>query len=85
MIDQNLVSSTNDPDIGQIDMKIAELTKQVAVDEEAIRVAENELKAFNSMMSLEEASSELKKVLQVKYLYTFRYSCMYYIHICQLG
>ncbi len=57
-----MISSSNDPDITQMDSRIFELTKQVAEDSDVISKAEKELKLLNSTLSIEEASTQLTTV-----------------------
>lgn len=60
VVDQDLVSSPNDPDLVQMDSKIAELTRQIAEDQGVIKQAESELKTLNSTLSIEELSAQLE-------------------------
>lgn len=57
-----MVSSPNDPDLVQMDSKIAELTRQIAEDQGVIKQAESELKTLNSTLSIEELSAQLEMV-----------------------
>ena len=61
-INQDLVSSPDDLNIPEIDAKITELTRKNAEDEAFIKKAESELKILNSMLSVAEATSQLKMV-----------------------
>lgn len=62
VIDQDLVSSPNDPDLAQMDSKIAELTRKIAEDQGVIKQAEAELKTLDSTLSIEDASAQLETV-----------------------
>lgn len=64
VVDQSLLTSSNDGNVADMDAKIAELTKQISQDEDFIKKAESELKLFNSSMSVEEISEQLKIVCE---------------------
>lgn len=45
-----------------MDLKISELTREIALNEEALKKSESELKAINSSMTTEEAVKQLAAV-----------------------
>ena len=62
VINQDLVTSSNQLSIVEMDDKIFKLSKEIAEDEDAVKKAEAELKSLTSSMTSAEASSELETV-----------------------
>ncbi len=67
VINQDLVTSSNQLSIVEMDDKIFKLSKEIAEDEDAVKKAEAELKSLTSSMTSAEASSELEMVFNLKY------------------
>lgn len=50
--------------VGEIDLQIAELTRQISQDEEFLKKSQSELKILNSTLSVQEIKDQLKTVIE---------------------
>ena len=61
-INQNEFGSFDASALSTMDREIAELTREVQANEEAIKKGENELKILTSSLTVEEAKTQLAQV-----------------------